>query len=67
MDSNDFSWGKGLPALFWGATVNRLSDATLRGIVDPFPDIREQNYGLTAGTYNINGAALLEYDIIVMP
>jgi murein DD-endopeptidase MepM/ murein hydrolase activator NlpD len=67
MDSNDFSWGKGLPALFWGATVNRLSDETLRGIVDPFPDIRKQNYGLTAGTYTVNGSTLLEYDIITMP
>ena len=67
MDDKDYDQGKGLPALFWGTTVTRLSDVTLEGIVDPFPDIREQNYGLTAGMYDISGATLLEYDLITLP
>jgi hypothetical protein len=67
MDNADMSIGKGLPALFWGAKVNRLSDAVLQGIVSPFPDIREQNYLLTAGTYTMSGSMPLEYDIITAP
>jgi len=64
MDTMDMVTGKGLPALFWGAKINRVSDATLQSVVSPFPDIREQGYLLTEGTYTISGSTPLEYDII---
>jgi murein DD-endopeptidase MepM/ murein hydrolase activator NlpD len=67
MDDMDMVKGKGLPALFWGAKVNRLSDAVLQGLVSPFPDVREQNYLLTAGTYTMSGNMPLEYDIVAIP
>lgn len=67
MDNADIVPGKGLPALFWGAKINRLSDAVLQGIVSPFPDLREQNYVLTAGTYTMIGSTPLEYDIVTAP
>ncbi len=67
MDNRDFQRGKGLPALFWGAKVNRLSDAVVAGAVGYLPDIREQNYLLTAGTYTMDGSTPLEYDIITAP
>jgi len=67
MDDGDMVKGKGLPALFWGIKVNRLSDATLRSVVTRFPDIREQNYLLTAGTYTVSGSTTLEYDIVTAP
>jgi hypothetical protein len=69
--------GKGLPALFWGARVNRLSDADLLSILGQvpdflsigaqLPDIREQNYFLIAGTYTMIGSTPLEYDIVTIP
>jgi murein DD-endopeptidase MepM/ murein hydrolase activator NlpD len=67
MDNADIVSGKGLPALFWGAKVNRVSDAVLQGIVSPFPDIRVQGYLLTAGTYTMTGSTPLEYDIVTAP
>ena len=67
MDNMDMLIGKGLPALFWGAKVNRLSDAVLQSVVGQLPDIREQNYLLTAGTYTMNGSMPLEYDIVTAP
>jgi hypothetical protein len=67
MDDMDMVKGKGLPALSWGAKVKRLSDAVLQGLVSPFPDIREQNYLLTAGTYTMSGSMPLEYDIVTIP
>ena len=67
MDNMDIKLGKGLPALFWGAQIVRLSDTVLQGVVNPFPDIRQQNYLLTAGTYTSSGHTLLEYDIVAVP
>jgi hypothetical protein len=67
MDNMDMMIGKGLPALFWGARVNRLPDATLQPVVGQLPDIRSQGYLLTAGTYTLNGSMPLEYDIVTAP
>jgi hypothetical protein len=67
MDNMDMMLGKGLPALFWGARVNRLPDATLQAVVGQLPDIRSQGYLLTAGTYTMNGSMPLEYDIVTAP
>lgn len=67
MEDKDFITAKGLPALFWGAKVNRLSDAALQDILGALPDIRLQNYGLTAGAYTMTGSTPLEYDLITAP
>jgi murein DD-endopeptidase MepM/ murein hydrolase activator NlpD len=67
MDNVDMIVGKGLPALFWGARINRPSDADLLSVVGQLPDIRSQNYLLTAGTYTMIGSMPLEYDIVTAP
>jgi hypothetical protein len=68
---NDIDWlsAQGLPSLFWNAKVKRLSDAELQGALGsmPLPDIRKQNYNLTAGTYSLSGSTPLEYDIVIAP
>jgi hypothetical protein len=69
MDNMDWVKGQGLPALFWNAKVKRLSDADLQSALgqSPLPDIRKQNYNLTAGTYSLVGSTPLEYDIVTAP
>jgi hypothetical protein len=58
---------QGVPALFWDVKVNRLSDTELQSIVGRLPYIREQDYGITAGAYILNGTTPLEFDIITAP
>jgi hypothetical protein len=58
---------QGQPALFWNAKVNRLSDAELQSNIGLPSEIRQQNYGIAAGTYILNGTTPLEFDIITEP
>lgn len=55
---------QGQPALFWNAKANRLSDEELQSNIGLPSEIRQQNYGITAGTYILNGTTPLEFDII---
>ena len=61
------SSSQGVPALFWNSKVNRLSDTELQSVLGLVSDIRQQNYGITAGTYPLNGGTPLEFDIVTAP
>jgi len=64
MDAKDRSKAQGLPALFSNAKVIRYSDVDILSAFGYLPDIRLQNYLLTAGTYTLNGGTLLEFDTV---